>query len=47
MRVIVTGGAGFLGRYVVERLKKERIEAIPADINLRKPEIKFLDEKDF
>jgi nucleoside-diphosphate-sugar epimerase len=47
MRIVVTGGAGFLGQYVVERLKNERLEVIPVDINPRTPETKYLDVTDF
>lgn len=32
MKAIVTGGAGFLGKFVVERLRKETIEVVPCDV---------------
>jgi nucleoside-diphosphate-sugar epimerase len=43
MKVIVTDGAGFIGQYVVRRLRSEEVYVIPADINAKASEIKYLD----
>jgi UDP-glucose 4-epimerase len=47
MRILVTGGAGFLGHYVVDRLRSEGLEPISVDIIPKDPETQFLDVTDF
>lgn len=46
MRVLVTGGDGFLGRHVVTILKKQRKEVIPFDIKVSSSEGRLLDVRD-
>lgn len=46
MRAFVTGGAGFLGRYVVERLRAEGSEVVAVDIDSHGQDSEFLDVTD-
>jgi len=47
LRILVTGGAGFLGHYVIDRLRREGLEPISVDIIRSDPEAQFLDVTDF
>jgi nucleoside-diphosphate-sugar epimerase len=46
VRVIVTGGAGFLGRYVVDRLREMEFEVVSVDIDSQAGETVLLDVRD-
>ena len=43
MRVLVTGGAGFLGRYVIDRLTKGGYDVISVDVNSSGEKTRLLD----
>jgi len=45
-RVLVTGASGFLGGYLVEKLKAERFGVIPTDIDITSRETVYLDVTD-
>lgn len=46
-KVLVTGASGFLGGYLLEKLKAEKFSVIPTDIDITSPEIIYLDVTDF